>query len=278
MLNFSVGGIPMLRLLRCACSTVLILQFSGPALPQQTSQIVQRDPQALAAISQVAIVTGWTPGSLPNTLIASGTFTRFNGDQQHTESFSIKQRGPSQHRVDLQDNGATTTTVVNGLAGTIRFFDGTKQRLPAHAALSIQSPAFPFLSDLMSAADPSVEIQNLGTNTINGTACQGVRIVRLAKSDDKLARFRDLAAPLKVWISLQTFLPVRIDFIRLAADNPYLAMHFSRSFSDYRVVNGIAIAFQQDESFEGQLMYRFQFANVQFNAAVVDADFDSSKL
>jgi len=267
-----------MRVARLVLSFLAILSYSPFLNAQQSTTAPQRDAQALAAIGQVTIAAGWTAGSLPSTITASGTFTRFNGDQQQIESFSIKQRGPSQHRMDLQGNGATTTTIVNGLAGTIRFFDGTKQRLPAHAALSIQSPSFPFLSDLMNAADPSVEIQNLGTNTINGTACQGVGIVRHAKSDDKFGIFRDLAAPLKVWISVQSGLPIRIDFIRLAADNPYLAMHFSRSFSDYRVVNGLAIAFQQNESFEGQLMYRFQFTNVQFNAAVLDADFDSSKL
>lgn len=167
---------------------------------------------------------------------------------------------------------------MNGLAGVILLPDGTKQRLPAHAAFSIQSPVFPFLTDLLNTADPAVEVDDLGTATVDGVPCQGVLVFRHAVANTPLASSRDLAAPLKVWISLQSGLPVRIDFIRLAFDNHYLPMHFSRSFSDYRLVKGVAIAFTQEERFEGQLMYRFQFTDVQFNPALTDADFDASKL
>jgi hypothetical protein len=176
------------------------------------------------------------------------------------------------------DSGATASTIVNGLAGIILFADGTKHRLPPPVAISMQSPIFPFLSDLAKTADLDMDVQDLGADTIDGIPCRGISIGRHAKSDDKLAQFRDLAAPLKIWLSQKSGLPVRIDFIRLADDNPYLRMHFSRSFSDYRVVNGVAIAFTQEERFEGQFMYRFQFNDVQFNSALTDAEFDTSKL
>jgi outer membrane lipoprotein-sorting protein len=257
-----------------ACSTASPQQ-SPPASPPPPPQ---RDPQAVAALLQVVSAAGWGPTAHPGAIMASGTLTRFNGNQQQTESFTLKQRGPTQHRMELQDGGVTSTTVVNGLAGTIVFSDGKKHRLPAHAAISIQSPAFPFLSDLARAGDSDVEVRDLGSDSIDGVPCHGVSVARHAKSNDPLAHFRDLAAPLKVWISQQSGLPVRIDFIRLADDNPHVVIHFSRSFSDYRMVNGIAFPFKQEERFEGQLMYQFQFANVQFNAAVTDADFDLPKL
>jgi len=55
-------------------------------------------------------------------------------------------------------------------------------------------------------------------------------------------------------------------------------MNFSRTFSDYRLVNGIAVPFQQSESFEGQLMYQIQFTAVQFNVTLTDTDFNSAAL
>ncbi len=116
-----------------------------------------------------------------------------------------------------------------------------------------------------------------GTTTIEGAVCKGIIIARHAPSGDPLGEFRDLAAPLKIWLSEQTGLPVRIDFIRLALDNHFVAMHFSRSFSDYRVVNGVAVAFAQEEHFEDQLMYQIQFTSVQFGAAIADSDFDLPK-
>ncbi len=262
-------------------ATFLLTSISSagaPQTPSPTPSPLQRDPQALMALGQMVAAAGWTASTVPATIVASGTLTRPGAGQQAPASFIIKQRGPAQHRMDLQDSGTTSTTVVNGLAGAIRLPDGTKQRLPGHGALSIQSPVFPFLSDLVNTADLSVAIQDLGTKIVDGTSCHGVAIMRHASSADSFAQFRDLASPLKVWVSLQSALPVRIDFIRLADDNPYLAMNFSRTFSDYRLVNGIAVPFQQSESFEGQLMYQIQFTAVQFNVTLTDTDFNSAAL
>jgi hypothetical protein len=255
---------------------LLFAVSSSPNLNSQEAVSAQRDVQALAVLGQALAAAGWRAGALPVAVAASGTLTRPDGQQ--TESFALKQRGPAQHRLDVVSGGATTTTVVNGLAGIVIFADGTKHRLPPHAAFSAQFPVFPFFTDLVKANDLSVDIQGLGADTIDGVAVRGISITRHAQSDDKLAQFRDLAAPLRVWISVDSGLPVRIDFIRLADDNPYLPMHFSISFFDYRRINGVAIAFTQQEFFEGQLIYRVQFSDVQFNSALTDADFDNSKL
>jgi hypothetical protein len=257
---------------------LLIVPLLGPVLLNSatqegtTGQSAAKSASAMQAIVQVLAATGWIPAAVPMTIVASGTLTR-GGDQPQVSSFTLKQRGGSQHRFELQDNGATTTTIVNGLAGMILFSDGTRQRLPPHLAVSIQSPAFPFLTDLLNTSDLDVKVDDLGTDTVDGVPCLGVLIARRAKSGDPLGPTRDLAAPLKIWVSQQTALPVRIDFIRLALDNQYLAMHFSRSFSDYRPVNGVAVPFTQEERFEGQSMYRIQFTTVQFGAAIPDTDF-----
>jgi hypothetical protein len=263
-----------MRVARFVLSFVLILSSSPRLNSQQSSTAPQRDPQAVTRITQMLAATGWLPAARPTTIMALGTITR----DQLSQSFTLKQRGPFQHRFALQQRGATSTVVINGLVGAVLFFDNTKMRMPAHAAISTQSPVFPFLSDLANIADPSVEVRDLGVDTIDGIACYGTYVARRASSSDPLARFRDLAAPLKVWTSAQSSLPVRIDFIRLADDNPYVVMNFSRSFSDYRVVNGIAVAFQQEERFGNQLMYRFTLTDVQFGVALSDADFDSSRL
>jgi hypothetical protein len=265
---------------------VLFLVFLGsnslyPLTAQQSPassvQAQPRDPQAVAVLARMAAATGWAPGIVPTTVIASGTLVH---DGQESQPFGLKQRGPSQYVISLQPSGSTpaATIVVNGLARTTLSSDGTNRHFLGHAPLSFQSPAFPFLSEVVDTGDPSVEIQDLGIDTIDGGACRGVGVIRHAKPDDPLARFRELAAPLRVWISLQSGLPVRIDFIRLADDNPYVVMHFSRSFSDYRLVNHVAVAFHQEERFEGQLMYSVQFTDVQFNVAVTDADFAVSSL
>jgi hypothetical protein len=266
-----------MRVVRTAL-VILFVLTSSLNLSSQEAISPRRDAQALMTLGQMVNAAGWLPASLPIAITSSGTLTHFDGDQQGTESLILKQRGPSQRRIDIVSSSATTSTVVNGLAGIILFSDGTKYHLRPHAALSNGSPVFPFFSDLISTSDLSVDIQDLGSDTIDGSPCHGVSVARRAAKDDKVGEFRDLAAPLKVWISMKSDLPVRIDFIRLADDNPYLPLNFSRSFSDYRFVNGVAVAFTQEERFEGQLMYRLQFTDVQFNSSLSDADFDASKL
>jgi hypothetical protein len=251
---------------------------SSTPVVQTDPQPIQRDPQALSVLQQTVATAGWTPALVPTGVVVTGTVTNSGGDPSQAQPFTLKQRGSSQQRLDVLSNGTMTTTLVNGFAGIIRFDDGTKFRLPLHSAMSAVSPLFPFFGDLGKLSDLSVEIQDLGTDTVGDVPCHGVSVVRHASTDDKVARFRDLAAPLRIWISQQSGLPVRIDFIRLADDNPYLQMHFSRSFSDYRTVKGVAIAFTQEERFEGQLFTRYQFTDVQFTSALTDADFDTSKL
>ena len=157
-----------MRVAKIALSLLFILTYSVRVSSQEvSSQEVSsqqsiiappRNPQALAALVQMLAAAGWLPGSLPGTVTSSGTLTHLDGDQQQSELFTLKQRGPTQHRLDVVESGATTTTLVNGLVGIIRFADGTKYRLPIQAALSIQSPIFPFFFDVAKAND-SIDVE-----------------------------------------------------------------------------------------------------------------------
>jgi hypothetical protein len=266
---------------------LLLIAFFGsffpiPTAAQQTqtptSPPLQRDPQAMAVLAQMAAATGWRASSVPADVVATGTVTRFQGDAEQTVPFTVKQRGASQQRLQFQEPDGLVTTVVNGLAASVLPAQGRPRRLPAQSALSMESRFFPFFSDILKLLDADVSVVDLGSGTIEGVPCHGVQIARHPAGKDSLSHIRELASPLKVWISQSTFLPVQIEYVRLAVDNQHVVMHFSRAFSDYRVVNGIAVAFQQVERFEGQLMYRFQLTNVQLNAGLTDVDFDTDKL
>src|SRR5437660_7948477 len=141
-----------MRLVRIALVILFVLTSSLNLNSQQAISPL-RDPQALTTLGQMAKSAGWLPASLPIAITSSGALTHFDGQQQ-SESLILKQRGPSQRRVDIAGSGGTTSTVVNGLAGIILFSDGTKYRLRPHAALSNGSPVFPFFSDLINTSDP----------------------------------------------------------------------------------------------------------------------------
>src|SRR5437899_1122434 len=115
--------------------TFLLLVTFLISIPVAAQQPPQRDPQAMAVLAQMTAATRWQSGNVPIDAVATGTFMRFNGDTQDTASFSIKQRGSTQHRMEAQRSGATTTTIVNGLAAAILPSQGAMQRLPAQTAL-----------------------------------------------------------------------------------------------------------------------------------------------
>lgn len=64
-----------------------------------------------------------------------------------------------------------------------------------------------------------------------------------------------------------------IEYTRVADNNPTALRTRVRSFSDYRVVGGLAVPFRQQDSDGGQLLYTLQLTQVQFNVGLSDSEF-----
>ncbi len=95
-----------IKFLAFAASLLLISNSSVgiPQTPSAAPSAPQRDPQALTVIAQMTAATGWTTGSIPPTIVASGTLTRPGASPQAPESFVLKQRGSTQHRFDRHNH------------------------------------------------------------------------------------------------------------------------------------------------------------------------------
>jgi hypothetical protein len=210
----------------------------------------------------------------PGDAVAQATVTRFTGNQKDSFAATFKFRGTLQSRAEYNEGGQTTASVVNGRGGAILLPDGKVRRLPPHAALGMSPLVFPFFSDLGKITDSTVSLKFLGDREINGVRCYGITLARQPDPADPLAHALQLASPITVWLSSANALPVQIDYVRLAVDNPDVVMHISRSFSDYRVVNGITVAFLQRERLEGELAFQIQLTSVQFNVGLTDTDFN----
>ena len=257
---------PTLR--RVPLFLVSILISSAAAAEAQ----VTKDPQALAVLTQMAAATGWNPGSIPRDAVATGTVTRYRGDVQEALSVTVKARGARQHRTDLQAPVGQTSTIVNGDSAAAVKPDGN-YFIPTHSAISMQPWCFPFFSDLTAAADPAVSLRYIGTETVAGQLAHRVEIKREPSASDPLRLVRRRAGQLTVWISASTFFPIRIEYVRIANDNPTAARPGIRIFSDYRAVNGLALPFHQEEFAGGQRLYALQLNSVNFNVGLSDADF-----
>src|SRR6267142_4948247 len=100
-----------MRVTRLVLSLLLVLSSSPHLNSQQRVATPQRDPQAVAVLTQMLGATGWV--SLPSDAVASGTVTRFHGDTQDVVNLTLKVRNGGQVRFEVQDPASPSTTVVN---------------------------------------------------------------------------------------------------------------------------------------------------------------------
>ncbi len=139
--------------------------------------------------------------------------------------------------------------------------------------MAIRPLVFPFFSDLVAAADTNVSVRYLGTETVAGQAAYRVEVSREPAPDDPAGELRRQAGRVTVWVSGATYLPILIEYTRVATDNPTALRTRVRALSDYRVVGGLVVPFRQEDSANGQLLYTLQLTQVQFNVGLADSEF-----
>jgi hypothetical protein len=256
--------------MRVACffaSSFLLFAQPSP----QTAPSTLPDPQALAAFAKMQAASGWSTSNAPADAVASGMVTRYRGDTQDTVGITLKFRGYSQARFDVGDPASPSTTIINGEQAAVSKSGGTHS-IPPRSALST-SMALPFFCSLLNASDSNLASRFVGTETVNGQAASRLEIDYIPPDTDLRSRIQWRAWHLTVWISIASSLPVQIQYARISNDNPTAVFLATRVYSDYRTVNGIAVAFHQEEYAGTQLLSTLQLNSVTFNAGLADADF-----
>ena len=245
-----------------------------PSAPSIQGQPVQKDAVALAILGQMAAATGWNSTNLPRDLVASGTTTVSAGGDSQVFSVTYKLRGASQSISELAGESGSSRTISDGKNSATVLPDGKVSRLPSYFARSMRQMAFPFMTQISHSGASDISVASVGTREISGSLCRGVTVAHRLDRDDPLARVEDLASPMTIWVSSTTGLPMQIDYALTGANNFKAVLHLSRTFSDYRMVNGLAVPFHQEEISQGQRNIALDLSSVQFNSGLVDSDFN----
>jgi hypothetical protein len=261
-----------MRVATIALSFALIFQTSSQLGAQQASVTVQQDPKAIAVLNQMIATTGWSPGSAPQDAVASGTVTRYQGEKQDAASVAWKFKGRGAARVEVQDSSGQTTTVINGSQAVILRASKT-DFLPFHAVLAMRPLTLPFMSSLFDFSASSLAISFVGTETVGGQLANRIEVDLIPNANDPLSEIRQRAGKLKLWISVATSLPVQLQYVRISDDNPTAVRLRTLTFSDYRIVSGVAVPFHQEESAEGRILYSIQLELASLNVGLADSDF-----
>jgi len=228
-----------------------------------------RDPQGVVVLNQMAAATGWSAPNLPTDAIAKGTVTTAGKD--NTLNVTVKIKGPGLLRTDIQET--SSSTIVNNGQGAVITPDSARF-LPDVSALAIRAFTLPVFSDVgVAATDGNLSVAYLGKHIVNGQDTQKIQIARQFDPCSPLAAAYSIISPITVWVDASSALPVQIQYTQTAADNQNASSSRIRQFSNYKAVNGIAVAFTQVEVMNGQTSATWQLNDVQFNAGLTDGDF-----
>lgn len=240
-----------------------------PAVP--ATQAPQRDPDGLAALSQMLSVTGWNTTQLQD-IVAAGTVTRYHGTSQDSVAIKLESQGPRLYRSDVQDPASTITTILNG-DGAAVITSSSTQSFASYAAIAMRPSAFPFFAGFLSFADGTYSVKYDGIETIAGQPSYKIELAGTATGSDPISLMRAKVSQITVWIPVANAYPAQIEYTRISLDNPTASRRITRTYSDYRVVNGFAVPFHQEEFAGGQMLMALQLSTVSFNVGVAIADF-----
>lgn len=252
---------------------VLILSFFPfPNVAQQpapsATPSLERNPQALAVLSKMLSVTGW---SAPADAVATGTVTRYRGDIQDVVNVTLKFKGHSEARVDVADPTSPTSTVINGEQAALTKSAETRS-IPSRSTPS-PSVALPIFSALLNTSDPNLAFRFMGTETVSGQTASRLEIDYISPPDDPRPQAQRRDGHLTLWVSVASLLPIQIQYPRISKDNPTSVFTATRVYSDYRTISGVAVPFHQDEYGGNQHISSLQLDTVSFNEGLSDAEF-----
>jgi hypothetical protein len=247
------------------------LLVSRPQLFGQTVASPQRDATALSALSQMLTATGWS-ATLPQDIVAVGNITRYYNNTQDVVGIKLESTGARLYRSEVSDPSGTIVTILNGDQAAAST-PGSTSFLSGPPAIAMRPVAFPFFAGVLAFADSTCSVQYDDTETLGSQAAYRLEISPQPLGTDPISVLRAQANHLMLWVSVSSGLPLQLSYMRISNTNPTASRQVTRTFSDYRQINGLNVPFHQEEFAGGQMLLSLQFDTVSFNTGIPSSDF-----
>ena len=243
------------------------LCFLAPATAQTSAQTAQRDPGALAEISQAIQALGGaaTIGTITNAVV-TGAAVPVPGSSAPVTTFVWTDAWP-EFRVEVQQ-GPTDKVFLSGHGQPAAINNGQVQLLPPPLALAKRPFHLPGVVLMSFLSDPRYTITMDGPGSVEGTAA--VRVKVQLDTDDASA----LVTP-QEWYFDPSGLPLRVDFQEPEVHQPnqqYDQAAFE--FTNFQEAGGMLIPFSIAVFEGGQATVQMSIAAANFNQAVNPQQFD----
>jgi len=257
------------------CLTTALL-LSVVAVGQQVvSPIPQRDPKAIALITQ-AITAAGGPSAIGavNDVTATGNITFYLAGKEVPGTVSVKGRGLGEFRIDttLSDGTVRSAVVNNGTASSKRADGNVKELVNQHTDAAGAS-YLPYLELAEAVANPLISITDLGMVTYEGQQAHGIRLKTVFSHREDPFGTRAKLSQRDFFFDPASLLVVRTEDLTITRSNFDPRVPHDVLFSDYRKVDRVLCPFSITETIYHQHTATIQFNKVSFNGGLSEADF-----
>lgn len=254
------------------CRFFLTLFFIAPLSSSayaQTMATAPKNPSALRVLAQMSAVTGWGKTNAPTDVLATGTVTVPDDTNGASSSNSITLRARGSDQFSFESGQSASNRSVASLGRATATIGSKQIYLPGRV---FNAWHFPFLSSLVSFADPTIRVEYLGMEQLS-EATYKIRLSREPSSSDPTKDEVQAGSPVTVWVSSSSFLPIQVEYKKATLTNRLAFIPRTVKYSDFRRVGNLLVPFKQEEWYEGELIYSLQLSNVRFDNGFSDADF-----
>lgn len=263
-----------MRFTRTFLFLLVLLVISVSLLAQQTTTTLQRDPQALAILSQVLSAAG---GANALTAIqdftASGQVTFYWAGEAVQGSVTVQCRGLNQFRLEATLPDGVHSWIVSKGSALEKHPDGSMTPMPFENTLKPASITLPLTQLAAALQDASMSITYIGLVTHDGQQAHDIRLQKVLPATSDPYGVQSKITRADFFIDPNTFSILSVQDMAYRRDNEPGESPHEMQFSDNQSTSGILVPFSITELIGGQQTVSIQLSQITFNSGLTDADF-----
>lgn len=179
---------------------------------------------------------------------------------------SIESQGNNRWRSELDTPKEHKVTIVNRGKGQMQHADGRVTPLAEHNTSHERPTHIPCLTDL--ALPPGlIDATYLRAELASADTLDVIEVLRKDRPGIKKLADR---MKITVWLSRNTGQLIRLQHANVAENDSNDVQIVEIDYSDYRVVDGLAVAFTQKMLVDGQLSFEFTVDSARLNTPAAD--------
>lgn len=251
------------------CFACFVSSFSVIA-----QQKIQRDPQAIAMVSQALAAGGGQAAiSAIQDYTGTGQITYYWADQDVKGSVTVRGRGMTDFRIDAQLPQGPRTSVFTKTISSLKGIDGSIRVLGEEHSSDVGTVDLPLLELAVALEDQSVSITDLGLVTRDGRQEHGIRVQKIFPTSGSQHSFRSKESQKDFFFDPATFFLARTADTVHPDNNPDRPVPREIIYSNYQQVSGVLVPFSVTQTIYRQRTFLIELQKVTFNSGLADSDF-----